>query len=158
MNMRDMKKLLLPVFGLALLATSCTTAYKSATVRDVKAPIVSAVTADLEVSNKKIVYMYEPTGKVRRGGYQNCVNAAVNEALLLNGRADVLVETQTAVVERLGLFGGRKIKSVTVTGYPAVYKNFKSVDAQTLKESIQNNGLPGTMKLIPTRSGFKGAQ
>lgn len=150
-----MKKLFISVIAVVLTATSCTTSYKSATTCSVKAPVVSSVTADLEVSDKKIVYSYVPSGSVRRGGFQNCLNTAVREALSANGNGDVLVETQSAVVERKGLFGGRKIKSVTVTGYPAVYKNFKSVDAQTLKDAIKHNGIPTAAEAPQVRSGFK---
>ena len=50
----------------------------------------------------------------------------------MNGNADVLVESQQEIYVRQGLLG-KKIKSVTVTGYPATYKNFKSVDEETLK-------------------------
>ena len=69
---------------------------------------------------------------MRKGGYQNCINAAVREALLQNGNADVLVEMQNTVVEREGLMG-RKVKTVTVTGYPATYKEIKSLDHNTLR-------------------------
>ena len=63
------------------------------------------------------------------------------EALKANGGGDVLIETQEAIVKRSGLFL-RKIKSVTVTGYPATYKNFRNVDEQTLKKALVN----GTLK------------
>ena len=136
-----MKKVLLSIACMAMMVTSCTTVRKSATQRDVTAPVMGAVIADLEVSNQKIVYSYIPTRSVRKGGYDNCVNTAIREALSANGNGDVLVETQEAVVEYKGLIS-KKIKSITLTGYPAYYKNFKSVDANTLKESIRNNGLP----------------
>ncbi|WP_288149421.1 hypothetical protein [Bacteroides acidifaciens] len=150
-----MKKFFIPMACVMLMATSCRTSYKTAAMRNVKAPLVSSTTAELEVSNKKIVYTYIPSASVRRGGFQNCINTAVREALAANGNGDVLVETQNAVIERKGLIGGRKIKSVTVTGFPAFYKNFKSVDAQILRKAIENNGIPAEAATVQERSGFK---
>lgn len=121
-----MKKFFIFAFAVVAMA-SCTSVHETATTRPVKAPIVAGASADMEIVGKKISYTYKTTGAIRRGGFQNCVNAAVREALAKNGNADVLVESQEAIVQRNGLFG-TKIKSVTVTGFPAVYKNFKSMD------------------------------
>lgn len=115
--------------------TSCSSVYKTASTRNVNAPLVAAVISDLEVSNQKITYTLYPTNEVRKGGLKNCINTAIREALLQNGKGDILIETQEAVVQRYGFFG-KKIKSVTVTGYPAKYKNFRSADEQTIKEGI----------------------
>ena len=128
-----MKKLLF-VMVTALAITSCTTVKKSATTHNVKPALSAAVLSDLEVSNQKITYTYIPTGKVRRGGTANCISVAINEALTKHG-GDVLIETQSATVERSL---SHKIKSVTVTGYPAKYKNFRSADEQTLKAAVIN--------------------
>ncbi|MGM9841612.1 MAG: hypothetical protein ACI31D_05365 [Candidatus Limisoma sp.] len=119
--------------GLLLLCASCKTVHKTSTTRQISAPIEAAVTADLDVQKTKISYTYYPTKSVRRGGEKNVKAAAVAEALRMNGNADVLVESQEEVYVRTGLTG-KKIKSVTVTGYPATYKNFKSVDEETLKK------------------------
>lgn len=129
-----MKKFLFIVMVSMMAMTSCTTVRKTATIHNVKPTLASAVLTDLEVSNQKITYTYIPTGEVRRGGAANCVATAIHEALVING-GDVLIETQTATVERTL---SRKIKSVTVTGYPAKYKNFRSADEQTLKSAVEN--------------------
>lgn len=129
-----MKKLALFLLVVSLGMTSCSSVYKTASTRNVNAPLVAAVISDLEVSNQKITYTY-PTNEVRKGGLKNCINTAIREALLQNGKGDILIETQEAVVQRYGFFG-KKIKSVTVTGYPAKYKNFRSADEQTIKEGI----------------------
>ncbi len=119
--------------GLLLLCASCTTVKKTSSTQPVSSNIEAAVTADLDVKNTKISYTYYPTNSVRRGGEANVKAAAIAEALRMNGNADVLVESQQEIYVRQGLLG-KKIKSVTVTGYPATYKNFKSVDEETLKK------------------------
>ena len=124
--------------------TSCSTVYRTASVRDVTAPVAAAAFADLEVSSEKITYSLMPTREVRKGGLENCVNAAISEALRANGGGDVLLETQRAVVQRTGLFS-RKVKMVTVTGYPAVYKNFRKADEETLKKALVNGTLNGSV-------------
>ena len=136
-----MKKVFLALSVVLLTMSSCSTAYRTASQRDVTAPVAAAAIADFEISPKKITYTLIPTRKVRAGGMQNCVNTAISEALKANGGGDVLIETQEAIVKRSGLFL-RKIKSVTVTGYPATYKNFRNVDEQTLKNALIN----GTLK------------
>lgn len=121
--------------------TSCTTIYKTSTQRDVKAPLAGAVISDLDVSDQKITYTLIPSRKVRRGGLKNCINTAISEALEKNGGGDVLVETQNAIVQRTGVLFWTKIKSVTVTGYPATYKNFRPADTETVKQGILNGTL-----------------
>ena len=123
----------------AFAATSCSTAYKTASTQNIKPTITAAVLSDLDVSNQKITYTLNPSAKVVRGGLQNCINTAISEALALNG-GDVLIETQNAIVVRGSKVFG-KIKSVTVTGYPATYKNFRSADDETLKTIIKNRSL-----------------
>lgn len=135
-----MKKFLVILCAAACAMTSCSTIRNSATSRSVNAPLAAAVISDLEVSNQKITHTYVPPKNVRRGGVQNCINSAIKEALAANGNGDVLVETQEAVVVYKGLFG-KKIKSVTVTGYPAKYKNFRSADDATVKAGIVNGTL-----------------
>ena len=130
-----MKRLLLFVMTVFVMS-SCSTVYKTASSRDVSAPIVSAAYADLEVSNSKISYTLRPDAKIARGGVQNCVNVAINEALKEHG-GDILIETQNAIVSTR-IFGFGRIKSVTVTGYPAVYKNFRTVDQATLEGALES--------------------
>ena len=127
-----MKKLVLVLAAAALTLTSCSISKQTAHTQQICTSIRSGATATLEVSPKKLSYTYVPSKAVRKGGYQNCINAAVREALLQNGNADVLVEMQNTVVEREGLMG-RKVKTVTVTGYPATYKEIKSLDHNTLR-------------------------
>ena len=127
-----MKKLVLVLAAAALTLTSCSTSKQTAHTQQICTSIKSGATATLEVSPQKITYSYIPNKAVRKGGYQNCINAAVREALMQNGNADVLVEMQNIVVERQGLMGS-KIKTVTVSGFPATYKEIKSMDHGTLQ-------------------------
>ena len=91
-------------------------------------PLV-ALFADLEVSPTKITYFMMPSKTVCDGGYDNVVNSAVREALLANGNADVLVALETQV--KYGTDGS--IESITVTGYPAKYVNFRNAGDEYLK-------------------------
>lgn len=128
-----MKKLFVILIVSAFAMTSCSTVNKTATTHNVEPTIAAVVLSDLDVSNEKITYTLIPKASVRRGGSRNCINTAISEALALNG-GDVLIETQQATITR-GLYV-RKIKSVTVTGYPAKYKNFRPADDKTLKEAV----------------------
>lgn len=84
-------------------------------------PVV-AVFADLEVSPKKISFFYLPSQTVVNGGLDNVVNSAVREALASNGDADVLVGLETQV--KYDAAGNPE--SITVSGYPAKYVNFRN--------------------------------
>lgn len=108
----------------AILSSCSVVRHSTATTQDVKTAITSLNTAELEVSDQKISYTYTPSKQDRKAGIKHVVNNAVAAALRENGNADVLVQKQQEVVYRVNMFGVRKIKTVTVTGYPAVYKNF----------------------------------
>ncbi len=148
-----MKKSIVTLAIASLALSSCSTVYKTASQRDVTAPVVAAAIADFEVSPKKITYTLVPTRKVRAGGTQNCINTAVSEALKTNGDGDVLIETQQAIIKRSGLLK-KKIKSVTVTGYPAKYKNFRNMDEVTVKKALENGTLKISEKKDEKAKGF----
>ena len=138
-----MKKIIVASAIVAMALSSCTSVQQTASTRDVTAPVAAAALADFEVSSEKITYTYVPTRKVRKSGLTNCINAAISEALKVHGNADVLIETQQAIVQRTGIFAG-KIMSVTVTGYPAKYKNFRSADEETVKSALIEGTLKGS--------------
>ena len=112
--------------------TSCTTTLNSSKTKDFGSSAITATFADLVVSPHKITYTYKPTDDVRRGGEINVINTAILKALELNGGGDVLVELQTTVKKS----GKRNVKEVTVSGYPATYKNFRCADDETLKNAL----------------------
>ena len=91
--------------------------------------------ADLAVSPNKITYTYRPTDDVNRGGEANVINTAVRKALEANGGGDVLMEMQFTLKKS----GKKNVSEVTVTGYPATYKNFRPADEETLKGAATMN-------------------
>ena len=112
--------------------TSCTTTLNSSKTKDFGSSAITATFADLVVSPKKITYTYKPTDDVRRGGEVNVINTAIRKALEVNGGGDVLVELQTTIKKK----GKRNVTEVTVSGYPATYKNFRCADDETLKQAL----------------------
>lgn len=134
-----MKKLLVVVAVAACaMLSSCSVTKKTAAARSVNAPIVAAAIADLTITGNKITYTYTPPKGVWIAGVDNCINAAVSEALQNAGQgADVLAELQYTLVMKRGI-GAKtgKVKSVTVTGYPARYKNFRPADEKSLNSAL----------------------
>lgn len=120
-----MKKILL-LASTVLLIVSCTTLKTStSTTLGVDTSLSSKSTADLVISDSKISYTYVPEKKERKAGMTTVLSNAVSEALKANGNADVLVHMQYNAVIKKKLWFSKKIRQVTITGYPATYKNFK---------------------------------
>jgi hypothetical protein len=86
------------------------------------------VLADLDVSTTKISYFFLPSQTVVNGGFENVVNTAVREALIANGNADVLV----ALEQQVKYDANGKVESITVSGYPAKYVNFRNATSQDM--------------------------
>ena len=128
----NMKKAIL-LAAVAVIIASCSAPTKlinSATYKNVSFQPVAAVFADLDVSQKKISYFMMPSNSVAIGGYDNVVATAVREALIANGDADVLIALETQV--KYSSDGA--IESITVSGYPAKYTNFRNPGDDYLKE------------------------
>ena len=89
-----------------------------------------AVFADLQVAPNKISYFFLPSQTVKNGGFDNIVNTAVREALIANGNADVLVGIEQQV--KYDTYG--VVESITISGYPAKYVNFRSPGDDFLRE------------------------
>ncbi len=112
---------------------------------------VAAVFADLEVSPTKISFFYIPSKTVVNAGGDNVTDTAVREALLANGNADVLVGLE----KQIKYNSKGEIESITVTGYPAKYVNFRSPGDDYLREVSKSatskqeggNSLLGKLKL-----------
>lgn len=98
--------------------SSCSSLVKTSKSVDVNTPVETLTGADLVVSPKKITYTYKTSKAERRAGKKNVLSAAVAAALAQNGGGDVLVSPQYEYKSNM--------KQVTVTGYPATYKNFKA--------------------------------
>lgn len=128
------KKIFFIISIIAVLGmTSCTTTLNSSKTKDFGSSAITATFADLVVSPHKITYTYKPSDDVRRGGEVNVINTAIRKALEVNGGGDVLVELQTTVKKQ----GRKNVSEVTVSGYPATYKNFRCADDETLKNALK---------------------
>lgn len=122
-----MKKILM-LLGIAMIMASCTTTLKTAKTAETSAQLLSATVADLEVSPERITYTLVPKKSIRRAGLANVKRAAEQEALAKYGNADVLVDAEYIISKsNFGIFWN-KVESVTVSGHPAKYKNFRSLN------------------------------
>ena len=132
-----MKKYLILV-ATALLTAACTTTTKTARTESVPYSMYNATVADLDVAPQRITYTLTTTKPIRKGGPANCKNAAIQEALAANGNADLLLEPQFVLNHKKSLLGifVNKITSVTVTGRPATYKNFRSMDDKVWTDPV----------------------
>lgn len=132
-----MKKLMI-LAVVALSVASCTTTTKTARTESVPYSMYNATVADLDVAPKRITYTLTPSKAVAKGGLGNCKAAAIMEALNANGNADLLLEPQFVISHKKGLFRS-KVTSVTVTGRPATYKNFRSMNDSVWCDPVFRN-------------------
>lgn len=115
--------------GAALLfLTSCTTITVTKTSRTAEMPeqFLSATVADLEVAPGRASVTYTPSKQVLNGGVQNVYKVAERQLLDEKG-CDVLVNPEYTVEKTRKLFR-TKVTSVTVTGRPAKFKGFRSLN------------------------------
>ncbi len=110
---------------------------------------VTAVFADLDVSPNKISFFYIPSQTVVSAGPENVINSAIREALIANGNADVLV----ALEHQIKYSANGSIESITVTGYPAKYINFRSPGDDYLREVSKIHSTGKKKPLVPAASG-----
>lgn len=123
-----MKKLLV-LAGFALVMASCTTITKTATTANVPSSLLSATVADLEVSKERVTFEYMPPAEVRRGGPANVKRAAEQELLDTKAKGyDLILEPQYTMYQTsYFFFAKKKISKIIVSGRPAKYKNFRSL-------------------------------
>lgn len=109
-------------------------------------PYVTPVQVDLSVSPKKISHFMLVSESVRQGGLDNVVATAVKEALEANGDADVLVGLQTQVKYN----DKGEIESISLTGFPAKYVNFRSNDSLPFPEPQKeaSSSVPASLPFI----------
>ena len=151
------------IIAVATLFASCSITKPSAKLTNtsthskvqVVQPIV-AVLADLDVSPTKISFFFLPSQTVINGGVDNVVNTAVREALLANGNADVLV----ALEQQIKYNTEGKVESITISGYPAKYTNFRSPGDDYLREISKSapsssNNQAGGGGMASLLKGFK---
>ena len=124
-----MKKIIFAVAAVFTLA-SCTTITKTARTESVPYSMYNATIADLKVGPARITHTIKPSKQINKGGISNVKQAVIQEALTANGNADLLLEPQFVISHKKGPFGWiiNKVTSITVTGRPATYTNFRSMD------------------------------
>lgn len=133
-----MKKTFLLMSAVLLLA-SCTTIKKTAKTIDSPAQLLSATVADLNVAKDRVSLTYHPTKSVMRGGLGNAYKVAERKLLdEQGGGADVLVDPEYTV-EKTNYIFFTKVDAITVSGRPATYKNFRSLDDKVWCDPVFRN-------------------
>ncbi len=145
-----MKKIVLLCGAIAMMAASCTTITKTSTTADVSQSLYSATVGDLDVAKERVTYTMTPSKAIRRGGVANVKRAAEHEALEAYTKktgktADLLLEPEYIISKRRG-FCGTKVTSITVTGRPAAYTNFHSLNDSVWCNPIFRDGYKNTAK------------
>lgn len=132
-NFFIMKKLIVMLLATVLMS-SCTLHKSTVKNTTVKHPYIeSATMATLNVSKIRINYNYVPErDDSRKLPESRLIQNAIFKALAANGNADVLVQVNTYTTIRRGFFG-RRIKSISVSGYPAYYTNFREPSKSDLE-------------------------
>jgi len=121
-----MKKLFI-LAGAVFALVSCTTTVKTAKTADTPASLLCATVADLEVSPNRVVVEYIPSKEIQRAGVANAKHAAEQEALKKDN-ADVLVNAEYTIQQTSYFIFGKSIDRVIVSGHPAKYKNYRSLN------------------------------
>lgn len=150
-----MKKSLGLIILTVALLSSCQTLVKTARTADITSQLQSATVADLEAADQRVSHTLQPSKEIRRGGVENVKKAAEAEVLQKHN-ADVLIEPRYVISKKRTLFGS-KITSITVSGRPASYKNYRS-----LSDSVWSNPVFRGIKMysVPTatKSTAKGTK
>lgn len=132
-----MKKTFITACAVVLALSSCITTTKTAKTADLPVALYSATVSDLDVSPNRITKEYKPTNEVIRGGLTNVKRAAIREAL--GNEYDVLVEPEF-VIDMKNNFFTKKVTKVIVSGRPAKYKNFHSLNDNVWTNEIFRKG------------------
>ncbi len=128
-----MKKLFV-IGALAVLMSSCSTHKAMVNTTRVNHPVIESTTmATVDVDQKRITYNYVPTLQDTKAlSEAQLIQNAMYMALQANGNADVLVKVNSFVTYKKGLFG-KRIKSISISGYPARYVDFREPSDDDLK-------------------------
>lgn len=145
--MKKVFVLLVIAFATASCGSISTKLITTSTYSRATAPmLISPVLADLEVSPEKINYYLVVKDNVRLGGEENVVSTAVKEALDVFG-GDVLVGLE----KQLKYDDKGEIVSISISGYPAKYVNFRPCEDMSLitmpnAETEKSGGILGIKK------------
>lgn len=121
--------LLISAAALTLTVSSCTTIQQTSSSAPVDTQVCNLTVADMKVSEEKaektVDWAWNPLTTFSLAEQKKSATAE----LLKDVDADVLVEPQY-IVNRRGVFRGG---SVTVTGYPATYSNFRNMTKEEME-------------------------
>lgn len=154
-----MKKSLGLIILTVALLSSCQTLVKTARTADITSQLQSATVADLEAADQRVSHTLQPSKEIRRGGVENVKKAAEAEVLQKHN-ADVLIEPRYVISKKRTLFGS-KITSITVSGRPASYKNYRSLSDSVWSNPVFRGKIKGIkMYSVPTatKSTAKGTK
>lgn len=114
------------LFSFCLLMASCSIVKSNVTTSEVKAPVLTTTVATLKVAEKPITYTYVPSKyESKHSSFGIILENAKYAALKENG-GDVLVQVSYRVEGKGMGMRIRKVKTLTITGYPATYTNFRT--------------------------------
>lgn len=139
--------------GIAALAlSSCSTITHTSQTAAVDTQIYNLTVADMKVAAKKdsvtVDWKWNPLSTVSLKAQKE----SATHSLLSKSEADVLVEPEY-IVKRRGIFRGG---SVTVTGYPATYSNFRAMSKDDAEKIATVNGDASTVMVNPVISTTAG--
>lgn len=132
-----MNKLTLAAYACAAITiTSCQTVQQTATTTDIKAKVMQVPTvADLVVQPQRVEASQDWNWKFLGG---DCIAQRKKHLvydIVKNAKADVLVEPHVNLTKKT--FGKR---SLTISGYPATYKNFRKASKEDMEAIHAANG------------------
>lgn len=139
--------------GIAALAlSSCSTITHTSQTAAIDTQVYNLTVADMKVAAKKdsvtVDWAWNPLSTVSLKAQKE----TATHSLLNKNEADVLVEPEY-IVKRRGIFRGG---SVTVTGYPATYANFRAMSNEDAEKIATVNGNGATVMVNPVISTTAG--
>ena len=142
-----MKRICILLMGAAVFLSSCNTVNKTARTADTQSSLKSATVVDIvPATEQRVTHTVHPSKALLRGGENNVKQAVEHEALVKYGNADILLEPQYIVEKERRLFR-TKITSVTVSGRPAYYTNYRA-----LHDSVWANPVFNGLSLPPSKA------
>lgn len=140
-----MKKSLILLSALGLSLCSCTTITHTGNTEGIDTEIYNLTVADLKVAKERETVTTEWKWNPFSPQSLKSQKESAQHELLEKSSADVLVDPQFSVTRR-GLFRGG---SLTVTGYPAKYSNFRNMSKEDAENIAIINGTLSTVVVNP---------
>ena len=148
-----MKKVISFLVVCTAMLCSCRMMQTSVKTADVNAPVVSTTVASLEVEVKPITFIYEPTKDERKHlTTTELIENAKYLALVNHGSGDILVQVSYKLeVKKFGFI--KRVRRITITGYPATYKNFRDPNEEDRKniDTFYNEKVDSNIRIVGKR-------